>query len=166
MGQSMNHPVEVVHLEHDGRVLLVNGDGEGPMLPINGRVVSNEIIRLPTIEEVERFEITWEEMGRTNQRYESGDILVIKGYPKISWPSHWALKDDLISDNSVHPVAREAVYRSIHRLVSNIIVYNDSNQILMGKVERGHFNGYWTLPGGYVDHNEHPRDACIREAKE
>ena len=166
MGHTMNHPVEVVHLEHDGRVLLVNGDGEGPMLPINGRVVSNEIIRLPTLKEVERFGITWEEMGRTNQRYESGDILVIKGYPKISWPSHWALKDDLISDNSVHPVAREAVYRSIHRLVSKIIVYNDSNQILMGKVERGHFNGYWTLPGGYLDHNEHPRDGCIREAKE
>ena len=109
----MNHPLEVVHLEHDGRVLLVNEDGEGPMLPINGRVVSSEIIRLPTMKEVERFGISWEEMGRTNQRYESGDVLVIKGYPKISWPSHWALKDDLISDNSLDKSANSDAFNSV-----------------------------------------------------
>ena len=26
----------------------------------------------------------------------------------------------------------------------------------MGKIERGHFVGHWTLPGGYMDHDEHP----------
>jgi ADP-ribose pyrophosphatase YjhB (NUDIX family) len=91
---------------------------------------------------------------------------VIKGYPKIAWPSHWALKDDLISDNAVHPIAREAVYRSIHRLVSKVMICNDDKQVLMAKVERGHFRGYWTLPGGYMDHNEHPTVGCVREAKE
>ena len=26
--------------------------------------------------------------------------------------------------------------------------------------------GHWTLPGGYLDHDEHPRAGCIREAFE
>lgn len=36
----------------------------------------------------------------------------------------------------------------------------------MAKVSRGFFTGCWTLPGGFVDYGEHPREAAIREAKE
>ena len=36
----------------------------------------------------------------------------------------------------------------------------------MAKAERGHFTGHWTLPGGYMDHNEHPSIGCVREALE
>ena len=36
----------------------------------------------------------------------------------------------------------------------------------MAKVSRGFFTGCWTLPGGFVDYGEHPRNAAIREAKE
>ncbi len=36
----------------------------------------------------------------------------------------------------------------------------------MGKVERGHFVGHWTLPGGYMDHDEHPETGCVRETFE
>ncbi len=36
----------------------------------------------------------------------------------------------------------------------------------MGKVERGHFHGFWTLPGGYMDHDEHPAIGCVRETLE
>ena len=75
-------------------------------------------------------------------------------------------KDDLISDNSVHPVAREAIYRSIHRLVSKVVVRNSNGEILLAKVSRGHFAGHWTLPGGYMEHDEHPKVACVREAIE
>ena len=64
------------------------------------------------------------------------------------------------------PLARECIYRSLHRLVSKVIVHNDEGQVLMAKVERGHFKGEWTLPGGYMDTEEHPREACIREALE
>ena len=162
----MKHPSTVVHLEHDGRVLLVNSNGQGPQLPVQGRLENGEMMRLPTIEEVSAMEIPWVEMGKTHHNYADTKTTVIKGYPKIEWPENWALKDDLIADNFVHPVAREAIYRSIHRLVSKVIVFNQKNQILMGMVERGHFNGFWTLPGGYMDHNEHPRDGCVREAKE
>ena len=36
----------------------------------------------------------------------------------------------------------------------------------MAKASRGFFPGCWTLPGGFVDYGEHPRQAAIREAKE
>jgi ADP-ribose pyrophosphatase YjhB (NUDIX family) len=86
--------------------------------------------------------------------------------PNIDWPSHWTWKDEVISDNSVHPVAREAVYRSIHRLVSKVIIQNQQNEVLMAKVERGFFKGYWTLPGGYMNHSEEPAEGCVRETYE
>lgn len=160
------HPFEVVHLEHDGRVLLVDDNGNGPHLPVKGRVSSDDVLRLPTSKEIEAMGIRWEVLGRTRIEWGTHATVVHKGYPNIPWPGHWALKDDLISDNSVHPIAREAIYRSIHRLVSKVMICNDGNQVLMAMVERGHFRGYWTLPGGYMDHNEHPTTGCVREAKE
>ena len=36
----------------------------------------------------------------------------------------------------------------------------------MAKVERGHFRGFWTLPGGYMDHDEHPTNGAVRETLE
>ena len=46
------------------------------------------------------------------------------------------------------------------------MVLNPQGQVLMGKIERGHFVGHWTLPGGYMDHDEHPAVGCVREAFE
>ena len=46
------------------------------------------------------------------------------------------------------------------------MICNDQQQVLLGRVERGHFRGYWTLPGGYMDHDEHPKEGCVRETKE
>ena len=36
----------------------------------------------------------------------------------------------------------------------------------MAKVMRGHFKGLWTLPGGYMDHDEEPSEGCVRETFE
>ncbi len=160
------HPREVVHLEHDGRVLLVDESGHGPMLPTPGRIRLDTTLRLPTRDEVDAMEIPWVEFNPTRIQFGDQTCMVIKGYPKIDWPSHWALKDDLISDNGVHPIAREAIYRSLHRLVSKVMICNDIGQVLLGRVERGHFRGFWTLPGGYMDHDEHPAEGCVRETKE
>ena len=121
------HPHEVVHLEHDGRVLLVDAAGKGPRLPVSGRMSTDAMLRLPTRNEVDAMEIPWLEFRPTRIRFGDQICMVIKGYPKIDWPSHWALKDNLISDNSVHPIAREAIYRSIHRLVSKVMICNNQN---------------------------------------
>ena len=157
----MDHPNAVLYLEHDGKVLLVDKDGKGPQLPVMNSTGSTKY-RFPTQSEVESMGIEWELKNRFN-------ILgheVIKAHPEIEWPEEWAWKDECISDDSVHPIARESIYRSIHRLVSKVMILNSEGKVLMGKIERGHFVGHWTLPGGYMDHDEHPAVGCVREALE
>ena len=153
----MTHPETVVHLEHDGKILLVDESGFGPQIPVKGRIEISGTLRFPTIDEIENLDIEWEQRRETHIEFNDIQYIVIKGYPKLSWPKNWSWKDDVISDNCVHPVTREAIYRSIHRLVSKVIVRNSSDQILLAKVSRGHFTGHWTLPGGYMEHDEHPK---------
>ena len=158
-----------VYLESDGKLLLVYGDGSGPAIPRMGRVnldPSSELIRLPTEEEIEGFGIPWEEIRTNRFRLAQEEHVVTHGKPLIDWPGEWAWKDSVISDNSVDPVARESVYRTIHRVVSKVLILNSKREVLMAKVSRGFFTGCWTLPGGFVDYGEHPRDAAIREARE
>lgn len=158
---NMQHPTSVLYLEHDGKVLLVDSEGNGPQKPVLNRSGSTKY-RFPTREEVEMIGLEWDEKNRF-------DILgfeVIKAHPIIEWPKEWAWKDDCISDDCVHPIARESIYRSIHRLVSKVMVLNPKGEVLMGKIERGHFVGHWTLPGGYMDHDEHPAVGCVRETLE
>ena len=162
----MSHPETIVHLEHDGKVLLVDQSGNGPIIPVKGRIEVGEFLRFPTVEEIEKLGISWEQKRETHIEFDEVQYVVIKGYPNLSWPKNWSWKDDLISDNSVHPVAREAIYRSIHRLVSKVVVRTSNGEILLAKVSRGHFAGHWTLPGGYMEHDEHPKVACVREAIE
>ncbi len=163
----MSHPDVVIYLEHDGKVLLVDSSGNGPQKPINGRLSQSENeMRFPTQSEVLNLGLTFEEKITTNINFGKQQIKVIKGYPKIDWPQEWAWKDEVFLDNNVHPVVRESIYRSIHRLVSKVIIRNKSGDVLMAKVKRGHFSGFWSLPGGYMDHNEHPSIGCVRETLE
>lgn len=160
------HPSEVIYLEHDGKVLLVDETGNGPIIPQKGRMSHGELIRFPTHDEIVSMGLSYERKGLTTIRFGEKAARVIKGYPKVAWPEQWAWKDDCISDNHVHPVTREAIYRSIHRLVSKVMVQNSKGDVLMAQVERGHFRGFWTLPGGYMDHDEHPAIGCVRETLE
>ena len=160
------HPRTVVYLEHDGKLLLVNEQGEGPQDCIMGREDPTPSLRFPTIEEVEGLGINWDEERQTDVKLSTGPYTVIHGHPRIEWPEHWAWKDKVASDNAVHPVAREAVYRSLHRLVSKVMIRNTEGHILMAKVERGFFKGFWGLPGGYMNHSEEPAKGCIRETQE
>ena len=159
------HPTTVVYLEHDGKLLLVDENGLGPQDCVMGRL-SNGAIRFPTVEEVERMGIPWEEERQTDVRFDDSIFTVVHGNPLIEWPEHWTWKDKVISDNAVHPIVREAVYRSVHRLVSKVMIRNDKQHILMAKVERGFFKGYWGLPGGYMNHSEEPGEGCVRETEE
>ncbi|MBT5453582.1 MAG: NUDIX hydrolase [Euryarchaeota archaeon] len=160
------HPKQVIHLEHDGKVLLVDDEGNGPMMPVQGRNGGGPNLRFPTLSEVESLGLPVQQKGTTVLRFGEDSFEVLKGYPKIDWPENWAWKDNCIADNCVHPVAREAIYRSLHRLVSKVMVQNSNGDVLMAKVERGHFHGFWTLPGGYMDHDEHPAIGCVRETLE
>ena len=159
-----------LHLEHDGKLLLVDSNGKGPQIPVKGRLLSKEdtgwTFRLPTEYEVKKMNIEWELKGKYNLDIGDSSTIIIMGQPKIQWPENWAWKDDVISDSCVHPAARESVYRSIHRLVSKVVIQNQKEKVLLAKVKRGHFTGCWTLPGGYLDHNEDPTIGAIRETME
>jgi 8-oxo-dGTP pyrophosphatase MutT (NUDIX family) len=154
-----------LYLEHDGKVLLVDLNGDGPREAVMGRI-GEVSLRLPTEDEVRSMGIGWTER-RTN-RIKFGEKFheVVYALPEIEWPEYWTWKDNLISDGCVDPLARECVYRSMHRVVSKVMVVNSENHVLMAKVSRGFFTGYWTLPGGFVDYGEHPREAAVREAME
>jgi len=160
------HPSEVIYLEHDGKVLLVDESGNGPRQPVKGRATGDTELRFPTRKEVEALGIEFTEKNHLCLRYNEDEFHVKKAYPLMDWPKDWAWKDACVSDNAVHPVARDAIYRSIHRLVSKVMVCNQTGDVLMAKVERGHFRGFWTLPGGYMDHDEHPAVGCVRETLE
>ena len=140
----MEHPKTVLYLEHDGKVLLVDSKGNGPKLPVMNRVKNTEF-RFPTENEVTRLGIDWE----VKNRFDILGYEVIKAHPIVEWPEDWAWKDECISDDAVHPIAREAIYRSIHRLVSKVMVLNNEGKVLMGKIERGHFVDTGTLPWIY-----------------
>lgn len=159
---------EFLHLEHDGKILLVNVDGEGPEIPIIGRSYHEDgiAIRLPTKEEVAIMGINWTKRRTNKIRLGEQDFTVTYGTPIIEWPSSWAWKDSVISDSQVDPLVRESVYRTLHRVVSKVIIVNDEDEVVLAKVSRGFFTGCWTLPGGFVDYGEHPRDAAQREAME
>ena len=43
------------------------------------------------------------------------------------------------------------------------LLFNSEDEILIVKPT---YKDYWTLPGGVVEQNESPRDACMREVKE
>lgn len=45
-------------------------------------------------------------------------------------------------------------------------VVRDEAALLTRISGRGHHVGQWTLPGGGIDHGEHPRDAVVREVYE
>lgn len=162
-----------LYLEHDGKVFLVDSDGRGPQRPIRGRIATTDIsnnegwkYRLPSESEASELGLTWQ-VKRVN-RFKFGDEIheVTHALPDIEWPRDWAWKDNLISDSQVHPVARESVYRTMHRLVAKVVLRNPKGELLLQKVKRGFFTGHWTLPGGFLDYAEHPRRGAERELLE
>ena len=154
-----------LYLEHDGKVLLVDLDGNGPQDTVMGRV-GEILLRLPTVGEVQSMGIQWTERRTNRIQFENETHEVIYALPEIEWPEKWSWKDKLISDGCVHPLARECVYRSMHRVVAKVILVNSNHEIAMAKVKRGFFTGHWTLPGGFVDYAEHPVEGAVREVKE
>ena len=154
-----------LYLEHDGKVLLVDMQGQGPQEAVMGRV-GDISLRLPTESEVHAMGIEWTEKRTNRIKFGQQFHEVIYAFPNIVWPENWTWKDKLISDGCVDPLARECVYRSMHRVVSKVIIQNPRKEVVMAKVKRGFFTGHWTLPGGFVDYAEHPLEGAMREVLE
>ena len=53
------------------------------------------------------------------------------------------------------------------RIGAYAIITDDAGRILLCRIAAGYPEaGKWTLPGGGVDHGEHPDDAVLREVRE
>ena len=52
------------------------------------------------------------------------------------------------------------------KVVTLVVVENESGEVVMGRrgIEPGY--GLWCLPGGYVNDDEHPADSAARECRE
>lgn len=129
-------------------------------------ITESTMFRFPTLNEVNKLEIPWEKKSHFLVEYQHMKIKITKGYPQIDWPKQWIWKDSVFLPSNIHVVVKESIYRSLHRLVSKLIVHNDGGQVLLAKINRGHFKGFWSLPGGYMDHDEHPEEGCLRETFE
>lgn len=49
------------------------------------------------------------------------------------------------------------------RMGTGALIFNEKDELLILKPT---YKDHWTIPGGVVDKNESPRQACIREIKE
>ena len=49
------------------------------------------------------------------------------------------------------------------RIGTGVLFFNEKKELLIVKPT---YKPYWSIPGGIVDNNESPRQACVREVKE
>jgi len=54
----------------------------------------------------------------------------------------------------------------VQRLAAYGIARQDGAVLLVRSSDRSDFPGWWSLPGGGVDHGEHPLDTVVRELRE
>ena len=81
------HPRTVVYLEHDGKLLLVDGNGDGPKDCIMGRNINEVVLRFPTPEEVEHHGIAWTAGRETDIRFGNETYTVLHVNQKWIGPS-------------------------------------------------------------------------------
>ena len=94
----MDHPSSVLYLEHDGKVLLVDSEGNGPQKPVMNNTGKTKF-RFPTESEVTAMGIKW----NVKNTFNILGFQVSKGHPEVEWPEHWAWKDECISDDCSPP---------------------------------------------------------------
>lgn len=49
---------------------------------------------------------------------------------------------------------------------TSIIIIDEYNDVLIGERKGSHGEGFYSVPGGHVEHNEKVLDACYRELEE
>ena len=75
LNADMTHFAEpFIHLEHDGKLLLVDKDGIGPQIPVKGRTSCDSeagwLLRLPTVSEAKSIGLEWDEKGTTHVTFD------------------------------------------------------------------------------------------------
>lgn len=132
-------------METDGQVYLVRDRGR---------------FRFPRAREVLPFPT------EPNGIMDFGSDRVLKRTPLLDYhPEEWMGRDAVFERSDVDPLVKRAIYTTMIRCVSEVIVSKGS-RVLMVKAVRGFSKGYWNLPGGFMDYGEGPEAGVEREAEE
>jgi ADP-ribose pyrophosphatase YjhB (NUDIX family) len=134
-----------IYIETDGKVFLVENDGRMDL--------PTELTRLP-------FRV------ETRPGFRALGKEVLFGRPVLdAHPDEWMDKERVVASDGTTPLARAAVLSTMHRLVTNAVIM-DAGRVLLCRANRGVARGWWNLPGGFVEWDEHPWRCCVRELKE
>lgn len=134
-----------LYIETDGKVYLEERDGR---------------LYLPTEKSLLPFRVT------TRPGFKALGREVLFGQPVLdAHPEEWMDKERVVASDAATPLARAAVLATMHRLVTNAIIL-DGDRVLLCKANRGVARGWWNLPGGFVEWDEHPWACMVRELKE
>ncbi len=62
-------------------------------------------------------------------------------------------------------MTQEEFYKNlpVKRMGAGALIFNSAGQLLLVKPR---YKGHWSIPGGIVEKDESPRQACLREVKE
>lgn len=138
-------PTRPLYIETDGKVYLEEVEGR---------------LDLPTEKSLLPFRV------ETRPGFKVLGKEVLFGQPVLeSHPEEWMDKERVVASDAATPLARAAVLATMHRLVTNAIVL-DAGRVLLCKANRGVAKGWWNLPGGFVEWDEHPWQCMARELKE
>jgi 8-oxo-dGTP pyrophosphatase MutT (NUDIX family) len=58
------------------------------------------------------------------------------------------------------------IMRIIHREIVGAFIFTEDKKVLLGKSNRGTYEGYWIIPGGGIDEGESIEKALTREVFE
>lgn len=138
------------HIETDGEVYLVPDDG---------------VLRFPRTPDECPFPI------HERFRYEAlpGETVIVARPDLDAHPTDWVYKDRVPERSDIHVVVQKSINVSIPRAVVSMAIRREGpsgTEVLMVKAARGMTSGMWNIPGGFIDFNEHPADALVREGQE
>jgi len=132
-------------VETDGQVYLVRDHGK---------------LRFPRVGEKLPF------ATEPNGVMDFGTDRVLRQKPRLDHhPEEWLGRDAIFERTDVDPLVKRAIYTTMIRCVSEVILSNGP-RVLMVKAVRGFSKGYWNVPGGFMDYGESPEVGVEREAEE
>src|SRR6059036_4278695 len=134
-----------IFVETDGQVYLVRDHGK---------------FRFPRAGETLPF------LTEPNGVMDFGTDRVLRQKPRLDHhPEEWLGRDAIFERTDVDPLVKRAIYTTMIRCVSEVILSNGP-RVLMVKAVRGFSKGYWNVPGGFMDYGESPEVGVEREAEE
>ncbi len=134
-----------IFVETDGQVYLVRDHGT---------------LRFPRVGEKLPFPT------EPNGVMDFGADRVLRHKPRLDYhPEEWLGRDAIFERTDVDPVVKRAIYTTMIRCVSEVIL-SKGPRVLMVKAVRGFSKGYWNVPGGFMEYGESPEVGVEREAEE